>query len=238
MFGDQNYDYNSYFQSVFGTQSGTSTINNEVCKCLSSPILPNDCDTQWLESSIDEYICLAGFPVTIYLVTQYSPIYVFGEDTNKSYGAYFTTKAIWDVSPENKIYGKFDRVSEEPIVLYLSRNMVKTQIKQSLIDFNIFTQEQLELPEDEISKAERWRRELQEGDMIRTDFNNIHYEIDGIKTEPEFVYWLNKFVYQVHARPRLVAGENLGDMQPVTDAEEIRQQNDMEIEIESNKILF
>jgi hypothetical protein len=120
----------------------------------------------------------------------------------------------------------------------LSRNIVRSSIKQALINNNFYSEGVLNSPEEEIEKEIRWRKELQEGDVIRTDFNNIHYEIDGIKTEPEFTFWLNKFIYQVHARPRLVAGEDLGDMQDVTDAETIRQQNDMEISIESEKILF
>jgi len=47
-----------------------------------------------------------------------------------------------------------------------------------------------------------------------------------------------KYVYEVHARPRLVSGEELGEMQEVTRADEIRQEHEEDIEIEANKILF
>ena len=69
-------------------------------------------------------------------------------------------------------------------------------------------------------------------------YNNIHYEIDGVKEEPEFQHHLYKYVYEVHARPRLVSGEELGNMQPVTDADEIRNDHETELQIEADKILF
>lgn len=232
-------DYQAIFEATFADQSGTNTIPNpDLCKCLESTIMPNDCDSAWLEQMIDEYFCIRGFPVTIYLVTKFSPIYVFGEDPSKSYGASFTTKAIWEVSPENKNYGKFEKTSEEPLQLFLSISLVKKQIKQALLDVGIFSPLTANLPDTEVTKEEAWRRELQEQDILKTDFNNIHYELDSVKKEPEFVYWLNKYVYWVTGRPRLVAGEDLGNMQPVTDSEIIRQEHDMEIQIEAEKILF
>jgi len=94
------------------------------------------------------------------------------------------------------------------------------------------------LDEASLTKAERNRLDLQEGDIIRLHFNNVHYEIDGIKEEPEFQHHLYKYVYEVHARPRLVSAEELGDMQGVTDADAIREQHEHEIETEADVILF
>jgi hypothetical protein len=227
-------NFYSYFNcEATATSGGETTICDDTCN-----FLPNQCDSDWMQQTLEEYFCLRGFPVTIYLVTKFSPIYVFGEDPSKKYGASFTTKAIWDISPENLTLGKWEKTSNEPVQLYLNISMVKKQIKNALLDVGVFSPFTANYPDSEVSKEESWRRELQEQDMLRTDYNNIHYEIDSVKREPEYVYWLNKYVYWVTARPRLVAGEDLGSMQPVTDAEEIRQEHDMEIRVESEKILF
>jgi len=94
------------------------------------------------------------------------------------------------------------------------------------------------IDEEVMTKFERNRLDLQEGDIIRLHFNNIHYEIDGIKLEPEFQHHLWKYVYEVHARPRLVSAEELGEMQGVTDADAIREQHEYEIQVEADKIVF
>lgn len=228
-------NFYSYFTCSETAENGGSSTT--LCDSACS-ILPNQCEYDWLDQTIEEYFCTAGFPVTIYLVTKFSPIYVFGEDPTKKYGASFVTKAIWEPSPENKTMGKWEKSSEEPLKLYLSVSLVKKQIKNVLIDAGVFNPDTANYPDSEVTKIEAWRRELQEQDIIRTDFNNIHYDIQSVKKEPEFMHFLSKNVYQITATPRQVSNEDLGDMQPVTDAEEIRQQHDKELEIESEKILF
>jgi len=231
-----NEHFYSYFTSTFSYFINDTTI--DICDPDCNNVYPGACDMRWIDGELREYFCLRGFPVTVYLITKYNPIYVFGEDPVKTFGASFVTRAIWEPSPENKNYGKWEKTSEEPLLLHLHKATVRKQIREVLLTAGIFSPLTVELPDPQVTKEERWRRELQEGDMLRTNFNNIHYEIDGVKQEPDFMYFLNKYVYQITVRPRLVANENLGDMQSVTEAEEIRQQHDTEIAVEAEKILF
>lgn len=231
-----NEHFYSYFTSTFSYY--ITDMGADGSDCCGESLNGSACDMAWIDEELRQYFCLRGFPVTIYLITKYNPIYVFGEDPVKSFGASFITKAIWEPSSENKVYGKWEKTSDEPLQLHLHKSTVRKQIREVLLAAGIFSESTIALPDAQVTKDERWRRELQEGDVLRTNFNNIHYEIDAVKQEPDFMYFLNKYVYQITSRPRLVSGENLGDMQPVTDSEIIRQAHDAEISVESEKILY
>lgn len=226
----------SYFTSTFNYFINDTAIGD--CDPDCGSLTGDACDMRWIDDELRQYFCLRGFPVTVYLITKYSPVYVFGEDPVKSFGASFVTRAIWEPSAENKKYGKWEKISEEPLQLYFHKSTVRKQIREVLLAAGIFSESTIALPDPQVTKEERWRRELQAGDILRTNFNNIHYEINGVKQEPDFMYFLNKYVYQAFATPRFVSNEDLGDMQGVTDAEEIRQQHDTEIAVEAEKILF
>jgi hypothetical protein len=229
-------NFYSYFTSSFNYFINDTAIDD--CDPDCGSLIGDGCDMRWIDDELRQYFCLRGFPVTIYLITSYNPIYIFGEDPTKTFGASFVTKAIWEPSPENKTYGKFEKLSEEQLQLYLHKSTIRKQIREVLLAAGLFSESTIGLPDTEVTKEERWRRELQEGDMIRTNFNNINYEIVGVKQEPDYMYFMNKYVYQLFATPRLVSNENIGDMNPITEADEIRQQHDNEIRIESEKIIF
>ena len=187
-----------------------------------------------------EYIQIYGHAIDVYLCSTYDPIPVFGEDPLKRYEIDpFLANGMWDVTPESLMMGQFGKnTDQESIIIWFHKTTVKESIKQALIDAGEITIEDTIEDLDALSKYDRHRRELQEGDIIRLRYNNIHYEIDGVKQEPEFQHHLWKYVYEVHARPRLVSGEELGVMQPVTDADEIRVEHENEIQVEADKILF
>lgn len=198
------------------------------------------CEVNMQDDIYGEYISMYGGLTEIYLVSAYNPQLVFGEDPVKKYEVEpFQCKCIWDLTPEILNMGKFGKnTDQEVVIIYAHMTTVKESIKNSLIAAGIIPVEDT-IPDDTgCSKYDRHRRELQEGDMIKMEFNNIHYEIDGIKEEPEYQHLWHKYIYEIHARPRLVSGEDLGDMQPVTDADEIRIEHEDEIQIEADKILF
>ena len=187
-----------------------------------------------------EYIQIFGHRFDVYLMTSFNPDMIFGEDPVKRYEAKpFLANGIWDLTAEKAEFGRFEKTHEsESIVVYMHRTTVKESIKRVLLEEGFIDDlSTLELPEDRM-KLERHRMELQEGDIIRLHFNNIHYEIDGIKLEPHHQHHLKKYVYEIHARPRLVAGEVLGQTQPVTEEQEIREENISHIDSAANKIIF
>lgn len=187
----------------------------------------------------NEYIQLYGHRFDVYLCSKFQPEYVFGEDPLKKYLAQpFVAKGIFEVTPETLTIGSWEKNTEqEELIVYFAKTTIRESIRRSLISSGLLEDDTL-LDESVMTKFDRNRLDLQEGDIIRLRFNNIHYEIDGIKLEPEFQHHLFKYVYEVHARPRLVSGEELGDMQPVTDADKIREQHEYEIDTEADVILF
>ena len=199
-----------------------------------------DYEASLQDCNYGEYIGIYGHRLDIYLCSTYDPIPVFGEDPRKRYEIDpFVAKGIWDVTPEVLNMGQFDKnTDQESIVIWLHKTTVKESIRSALLDAGMISEDDT-IPDDSgLSKYERHRRELQEGDILRLHFNNIHDEIDGVKEEPEFQHHLYKYVYEVHAKPRLVSGEELGEMQPVTDADDIREDRANELQIEADKILF
>jgi len=187
-----------------------------------------------------EYLQIYGHAFDVYLCSTYDPIPVFGEDPVKRYTYEpFLANGIWDVTPEVLNMGQFGKnTDQESVVIWFHKGTVKESIKATLIEEGVIDADDTIEDESGFSKYDRHRRELQEGDIIRMRFNNIHYEIDGVKEEPEFQHHLWKYVYEAHARPRLVSAEELGVMQPVTEADEIRVEHETELQIEADKILF
>jgi hypothetical protein len=197
------------------------------------------CETDYIDSIIGEYIAIYGFRVEVYLCTKFSPQNIFGEDPIKEYLASpFTVKAVWEPTSETLTFGEFDKTAnDETIVLYMHKTTTKAVIREVLIEAGLI--EDGSISSDELlTKFERNRLDLQEQDMFKLEFNNIHYEIDKIREEPEYQPYLRKYVYEIHARPRLVAGEVLGSMQPVTDADSIREQHEAEIDEEVDELLL
>jgi len=199
----------------------------------------SECESNLADETFGEIIAIQGFPIDVYICTHFNPMNVFGEDPLKKYLAdSFVAKAIWDVTPEVQTFGAHEKLAEtEKIVLYMHKTTIKESIRTVLIDAGLLDDDTI-TDEEVMTKFARNRLDLQEQDMIRLYFNNIHYEIDGIKLEPEYQPMLRKYVYEVHATPRLVSAEELGDMQPVTDADAIRVQHDYEIDSEADVILF
>jgi len=225
MTAGQEYDKTDplYYDQFFGLSKETSP-----------------CEATFQDNIFGEYIAMYGKPIDIYLCSHYDPIPVFGEDPVKRYEvAPFTAKGMWDLTAEKLSIGSFDKTAEqETILITLHKTTVRDSIKTSLLNAGLILEDETIPDESGWSKYERHRRELQEGDIIRLHFNNIHYEIDGIKEEPEYQPLMSKYIYQVYAKPRLVSGEELGVMQPVTDAVENQINNANEIQIEADKILF
>ena len=218
-----NPDEPSYYRPYFG---------------FSNEETPYEADLQ--DDNYGEYIQIYGHHFDVYLMTQYNPNRIFGEDPLKKYEAdSFIAYGIFDVTPESLQIGNWEKLAEqEEIVVYLHKTTVRESIKSTLLSGGFITDVDTLDDEADMTILERHRRELQEGDIIRLYFNNIFYEIDGIKEEEEFQHHLKKYVYRVHARPRLIAGEDLGSMQGVTNADEIREQHEYEITTEANKIIF
>lgn len=200
----------------------------------------SSCESQIQDDIYGEYIQIYGNPIDVYLMTDYQPKYIFGEDPLKKYEvSSFIAYGIFDPTAEVLTIGQWDKNTEnEEIVIYLHKTTVKNSIREKLIEEGFITDVETLEDETDITILERHRRELQEGDIFRLHFNNIFYEIDGIKLEPEYQHLLYKYIYEVHARPRLVSGEELGSMQDVTRADEIREENERQITEESNKIIF
>jgi hypothetical protein len=213
----------TYYKSYFGFDAENTPYEAELQDCV-----------------YGEYIQIYGHRFDIYLCTHYDPQPVFGEDPVKRYEIpAFLGNAIWEPTPETLNLGQFGKNTEtEVVVAWFHKETVRASIKRALLEAGLIDEEDTIPDESGYSKYDRHRRELQEGDIIRMHFNNIHYEIDGIKEEPEFQHHLWKYVYEVHARPRLVSAEELGEMQPVTDADEIRVEHETELQIEADKILF
>lgn len=198
-----------------------------------------------------EYLAKYGAEFDIYIVVDYKETPVFGEDPTKVYTDYpFIGYGYFEPTPENQSFGRYPINSEtEVLKVQFHRTTVRSSIRNTLVaeglaDDSIL----LEGPNDfdqgpggdpgGLTKKERQRRDLQEGDMILSRFNNIHYEITDIALEPDHQQHLAKYVYTVTAHPRLVSGEDLGAMQDVTDEEEIREKNNNDIDTEANKIIF
>jgi len=208
----------SYYKSFFGLDAENTPYEAELQDC-----------------NYGEFIQIYGHRCDIYLCSQYNPSPVFGEDPVKEYKyAPFLANGIWDLTTETLNMGQFGKnTDQESVIIYFHKNTVKTSIRKILNDEGFLGED-----EEPTSKYDRHRLELQEGDIFRMYFNNIFYEIDGIKEEPEYQHHLWKYVYEVHARPRLISAEDLGDMQPVTDSDEIRNEHEEDLQIEADKILF
>lgn len=194
----------------------------------------------WQDCNYGEFIQIYGHHFDVYLCTQYQPKYVFGEDPLKRYEtSSFIAYGIFDLTPELMDFGSWEKLAEqEEITIYFHKTTVRRSIRSKLLEEGIITDVDTFEDEEDLTNLERHRRDLQEGDIIKLFFNNIFYEIDGIKEEPEFQHHLWKYVYEVHARPRLVSGEELGEMQDVTRADEIREEHEDAIDEGANKIVF
>jgi len=200
----------------------------------------SSCEANLQDDVYGEYIQIYGHRFDVYLCSTYDPIPVFGEDPSKRYEILpFLGNGIWDVTPETLNMGSFGKnTDQESLVAWFHKTTINASIKKALLDAGLISDDDTIVDESGLSKYDLHRRELQSGDIIKMHFNNIYYEIDGVKQEPEFQHHLAKYVYEVHAKPRLVSGEELGTMQTVTDATEIREDHENEIQIEADKILF
>lgn len=191
------------------------------------------------DENIGEYIQTKGVEFDVYLCSKFAPNNIFGEDPLKEYNLPpFIANGIWEVTPETLKFGQHEIVKEdEQVVINFHKNTVKTSIKKLLLNNGLVDVGTLDDVEDN-TVFENYRLELQEGDIVRMRFNNIFYEIDGIKEEPDYQHLYHKYVYQCYAKPRLIAGEELGVMQGITNNESIIQTHYDEIEEEADKIIF
>ncbi len=198
------------------------------------------CEADAQDDIYGEYIGIYGGLIDIYLCSDYDPIPVFGEDPVKKYEIEpFQVKGMWDLTPEVLKMGRFGKNTEDEVIIaWIHKSTIKNSIENALGEAGLIPDEDT-IPDDTgMTKYDRHRRELQEGDIFKLHFNNIHYEIDSVKQEPEYQHHFGKYVYEITARPRLLSAEEIGTMQPIVDAEEIRVQNSTELQIEANKILF
>jgi len=195
---------------------------------------------QIIDCQAGDYTNIYGHECDLYIMTKYTPESVWGEDPLKKYEfPPVVVKCIWEPTSESQTIGSHGKISDEDeIILYAHITTVKNIIRTQLINEGFLTDEDTYTTDDDRTQDERHRIEVQEGDIIRTRFNNIHYEIVGIKTAPDFQHLFYKYFYEIHARPRLVSSESLGYIQEVTNAEEIKAEHKLEIEAESSKILF
>ena len=191
----------------------------------------SECESNLADETFGEIIAIQGFPIDVYICTHFNPMNIFGEDPLKKYLAdSFVAKAIWEVTPETLTIGAFEKQAEsEEVILYMHKTTIRASIRNVLIDAGLLEDDTI-TDEAVMTKFNRNRLDLQEQDIVRLYFNNIHYEIDGIKEEPEYQPHLRKYVYEVHARPRLMSSEEIGDMQAITDADAIRIQHNLEIQ--------
>jgi len=166
--------------------------------------------------------------------------YEIFEDPNKKYEyPSFMANGVWELTAETQKMGKHHIESaDDEVILYMHKTTVRHSIYDLLLTNGMISDDMTIEEYWERPKQERHRLDLQEGDILRMRFNNIHYEIDGIKEEPENQFHLHKYVYEIHARPRPVSTEELGFTQTVTDEEEIRDENNNDIDIEADTILF
>lgn len=198
------------------------------------------CEAALIDDYYAESIAIFGSNIEIYLCTQYDPQNVFGEDPLKGYLATpFEAKGVFEPTGETLTFGSFEKeTDQDEIIIYFHQKTIRASIRQALIDMGWLEEDQLTTP-DSLNKIARNRLDLQEGDIVRLHFNNIHYEIDGIaKAEPAMQPHLYKYIYEAHCRPRLVAGEDLGLMQPVTDNDKIIQDHITEIQTEEEELIF
>jgi len=193
-----------------------------------------------LECQTKDYIDLYGHTCDLYIMTKYDPENVWGEDPLKEYALpAIPIKCIWDQPPETQSFGSHGKISDEDeIIMYAHISTSRELIKDQLVENGYIVDDSTIFSLEDRTKQERHRIDIQEGDIIRTIYNNIHYEISGIKTAPSYQHLNYKFFYEIHARPRLVSSEGLGYIQPVTDNDEIINKHEEEIDTESNKILF
>jgi hypothetical protein len=194
----------------------------------------NPNETMAIKCQTAEYIKIFGYECDLYIMTKFSPSNVWGEDPLKKYEiSPILIDCIWEPAPEAAIYGSHHRITnEEYVIFYAHIDTVKTSIKNRLIEEGFIEDT------DTYSKEERHRMEPQEGDIIRTKYNNIHYEIVAVDEHTETQFMQRKYFYALIGVPRVMSSESLGHMQDITDADEIRETNKLEIEAESSNILF
>ena len=197
-------------------------------------------DVKIIDDMMFEYFGIHGNKIDIYLVTKYDPDPVFGEDPTTSWELPpIQAKAMMDPSAEVMKYGEFGRNTEdEELTIYLHKTSVKVAIRNLLEAYCLVDNADSLTDEELLDKYERYRLELQEKDVIRLYYNNIHYIIDGIKEEPDYQPLLRKYIYACTCRPILVSSEGLGSIQPTTEQDRMIEQNNLTVESEGNRILF
>jgi len=197
-------------------------------------------DIKQIDDMLFEYFGIHGNKTDIYLVTKYNPNPFFGEDPNQAWELPpIQAKGIFTPTNETMTYGEFGRNTQsEELLIEFHKSTIKNAIKEQLLEYGLI--EDLDSLDDDLSrdKFERHRLNLQEGDVIRMYYNNIHYIIDGIKEEPDYQPLLKKFIYSCTCRPILVSGENIGSIQPTTKQDAIVEENNLEVDTEANKIIF
>jgi len=203
-------------------------------------VYSNPDEGQLIDCQAGDYISTYGHKCDLYIMTKFDPENVWGEDPLKKYEfPPVVIDCIWEPTSESQRMGAHGKISDEDeIILYAHITSVKNTIKSQLIDEGYIVDDDTYTLDEDRTKEERHRIEVQEGDIIRTRFNNIHYEVTGVKTAPDFQHLLYKYFYEIHAVPRLVSSEGLGYIQPVTEESEIREAHNQEIDAESSKILF
>jgi len=203
----------------------------------------NKCQSDFQDDVYGEYIAIYGHEFDFYLVERFIGENVFGEDATKKYcDISFAIRATFEPTGQTKEMGMHDVTAQnDAILLNVHKSTARCNILQNLmdneivppatiLDYNDFTG---------LNDQEKWRRDLQEGDCFLCRFNGIVYEIDGVVEEPEYQHMLHKYIYQVHARPKLMSSEDTGDAMPVDEQLQDKiDKNQGELDIEGDVILF
>ena len=193
------------------------------------------------DQNIEEYIGIYGNMCDLYLLTKYNPCPVLGEDPTKGWELPpIKIKGVFEATRETMKYGQFGRNTEDELIeITLHIGRTKKEIKKQLAEYDIIELDSSgEVDEEGLTRLGRQRLELQEGDIIRLYYNNIFYQIDGIKTEPEGIHLMRKLLYTCHCRPILVTNETLGYIQDTEAQENIIAENHINIDNAAERLIF
>ena len=200
-----------------------------------------DNESRMFDDHIEQYVGLYGNMTDVYIVSSYNPCPVFGEDPSKGWELPpLRAKAIFDPTRETMKYGTYGRNTEDEMIeLHFHIGQVKREIEKQLLEYGIIEADDSGIIDyDGLNQYQRHRLELQEGDVIRLYYNNLHYIIDGIKREPEYMHLMRKYVYTCTCRPILVTGEKLGHIQDTEIQENIIERNSAEIDNAVDRLIF
>lgn len=140
-----------------------------------------DSDKELYRNLLAEGFNIYGTPMTYYVVS-YDTSYdlLFGEDNNRRVARKFPVNAVFDLPKEEDAFAKFGLENLDTFEMHVSKKHFTSASMYDTSGVSLFP------PETDPTETEAYPSIVPKvGDMIKSDYNNVFYEVTSIHEEEE-----------------------------------------------------